>query len=671
MTTLILTGSVGVIPRLSPRTLPDDAAQTATNIKTSSGEVRPYRKSKLVSTPGKPLPSLSLYRAIWGVNAAWFTWPFDVNVCRFPLSSDTEARFGWTGDGEPRWAPYTLAITGSGNDYPKSFYALGIPNPVTAPGVAPSGGVGSTVSRAYCYTFFSQHGEESGPSMASAATSGKVDATWAITGMDAFPNNSYAVTAASWAAGVLTLTCANVFGLRAGDQVTNSGFAPAALNGTFTIASVGAPGFTIAMAGNPGAITDGVGTASRIAPWNTTNMTKRLYRTAGTAGGFQLVVDGLTGTTYNDTILDANILGDDLISQGWQPPPTGLKGLLVSSFGSLIGFIGNQIYASEPLQAHAWKALYTWSTDFDIVAIALSGADLAVATQANAYVGVGSDPNNFVVTKIDVPYPCLSKRSMVSDGSGALYASKHGMVYVSGGSAKVITAPWYTIDEWSALNPATMFAEVAYDRLYVGYTDNNSAQRMIMLDSPNQSLFNLDIAGYAIYQDDASGTIYIGTAAGIEEFDPLDGAPLPLEWHSKQFVLPAPINLGAAKVEFDAVIDVVTQAAQQAAHDAAVAANAAAFASGDIGGYFGGGYSGAYEFGGDALVSMPDVPAQNTVSFTLYDEDTVVYSGVVSDSKVFRLPAGYKADHFSVKVNSQCALRRVMVGETPSGLKIA
>jgi hypothetical protein len=413
-----------------------------------------------------------------------------------------------------------------------------------------------------------------------------------------------------------------------------------------------------------------VGTASRVAPWNTTNMTKRLYRTAGTAGGFQLVVDGLTGTTYNDTITDANILGDDLISQGWQPPPTGLKGLMVSSFGSLMGFSGTRLYASEPLQAHAWKALYTWTTDFEIVAIASSGSDLAVATKANAYVGVGSDPNNFVITKIDVPYPCLAKRSMVSDGNGAMYASNHGMVYISGGSANVITAPWYTIDEWSALNPATMFAEVAYDRLYVGYTDSSGIQRMILLDAPNQSLFNLDISGYAIYQDDAGGMIYIGTSKGVEQFDPLDSAPLSLEWHSKQFVLPAPVNLGAAKVEFDLAIDEITRAAYQAAHDAAVADNDAIFATGEVGGYFGGAYSGAYEFGGDALGEIPDVPTQNTMSFTLYEDENVVYSGVVRDVNVFRLPAGYKADHFSIKVNSQCTLRRIMVGETPSGLKI-
>lgn len=664
MTVIILSGMRGMIPRLSSRKLPDLNAQSATNVKISSGEATPYRKSELIKVPYNGTPPLSMYHAIHGVLSEWFTWPFDVDVVAFP--TEGEPRFGWTGDGEPRWAPYSLAVSGGGNDYPHAFYALGIPNPVTAPTVVPSAtGVGTTISRSYCYTYFSQHGEESGPSAASEAVSGKVDDTWAISAMDAFPPNSYAVTAAAWAAGVLTLTCANVFGLRAGDRVTNSGFAPAALNGDFTVASVAAPGFTISMA-NPGTITDGVGTSSRVAPWNTTGMKRRLYRTSGTAATFQLVADDV-GVTFNDTVLDANMLGDDLISQGWQPPPATLTGLMLTTFGSLFGFYDKTFYLSEPFQPHAWKDGFTGTTDYKIVAAAVSGADIVVATQANPYVIVGLSPDAVSAQKIDAPYPCLSKRSIISDGSGAMYASKHGVVYVLGGAAKVMTEQYYTIDEWLPLNPETMFFGLAHGRLFIGHTNNSGVQKAIVLSTENEPVV-LDTGGYSFYSD-PFGVFYVGTSQGIEELDPQGGVPLPMEWWSKRFILPTPANLGAAKVDFDPAIDPAIQAAQQATRDASLALNVATYSSGELNGAWGMTGFAELVYCGDDLVDVPDVPPSNTVTFTLYRNGSPEYSRVVSDTKGFRLPAGFKTDDVSVKINGQCPIFRVILADTMNNLK--
>lgn len=655
---LEFSGFKGTIPKLSPRLLPEGCAQAATNIKTSSGEVRPYRKSKVVSQPNKTLPPLSIYRATNGTVGQWFSWPSDVNVARFPFPQSVEPRFGWSGDHEPRWAPYNTAITGGGNDYPHSFYALGIPVPTSAVSVTPSGGAGSTVSRSYCYTFFSQHGEESGPSPTSTVTSGKVDGSWAVTGMSAFPINTSTGTA-SYAAGVTTFTdtASAPHWLRVGDEVI--------LNSTeLTVASC-PTAYSFTVAGDYHTATSW----SRVAPWNTTGMTRRLYRTDGTAASFQLVVDGLTSTSYTDTLLAANILGDELISQGWEPPPATMINMGVTSFGSLYGTVNNVLYLSEPYQPHAFSDAYTYASDYDIVACALAATDLAVATTAYPYFGVGSDPSNFQLVKQEAPLPCLSKRSMASDGTGALYATKHGIAYMAGGTTKVISEDFWTVDEWTPLNPATMFFELAYGRIFIGYTDSNGVNRLLLLNTNEGSLFSIDILASCLYRDNSSGTLYMGTANGIEEFDPQDGAPLNLEWWSKEEVLAKPVNLGAAKIDFTAAIDPVTQAAQQAAYNAAVAVNAPLMASGDIGGYFGASYWGQYEYAGSSLVDVPAPPAQNTVAFTLFEGGEVMFSTVVDSDAAFRLPAGYRGDHYSVKINSQCAVKRVLVAETMADLR--
>ena len=93
----------------------------------------------------------------------------------------------------------------SGTGSPASFRALGIPAPLIKPTVGHSGGTGSAVSRSYVYTFMSDWNEESGPSPASDLNAGKIDDTWAISGMDAAPPNTGSIIGAVHSSGVVTV----------------------------------------------------------------------------------------------------------------------------------------------------------------------------------------------------------------------------------------------------------------------------------------------------------------------------------------------------------------------------------------------------------------------------------------------------------------------------------
>lgn len=95
---------------------------------------------------------------------------------------------------------------------------LGVTPPVAAPTVTPSGGVGSTVTRVYVYTFVTPWGVESAPSPASAETTGKDDDTWALSALDTAPPHSVTVSNGvkdTPSAGYVTITLNSVFGLRA------------------------------------------------------------------------------------------------------------------------------------------------------------------------------------------------------------------------------------------------------------------------------------------------------------------------------------------------------------------------------------------------------------------------------------------------------------------------
>ena len=276
----------GMAPKIGARLLPNEAAQSALNVKLYSGELRPLRNPQAQYSPSSPKtnPAEAIFRARNGTNQlAWFTWSDDVDCVRAPLPADIESRFYWTGDGEPRFATYTMAIAGSGDDYPNTYYALGIPKPTVATSVSHSGGAGAATTRAYCYTFNSQHGEESSPSPVSAVITGKIDGTWSIgatTAMQAFPANSGTGTATG---DVFTDTVAHW--LRVGDQVVIN-------STTYTVTAIGGLTFTV-----DGTIT-GETDWARKAPWNTSGMTRRLYRTTGTTGAWQLVAENV-GTTYS------------------------------------------------------------------------------------------------------------------------------------------------------------------------------------------------------------------------------------------------------------------------------------------------------------------------------------------------------------------------------------
>jgi hypothetical protein len=69
-------------------------------------------------------------------------------------------------------------------------------------------------------------------------------------------------------------------------------------------------------------------------------------------------------------------------------------------------------------------------------------------------------------------------------------------------------------------------------------------------------------------------------------------------------------------------------------------------------------------------VEVPDDPADNVVTFILRNGDTIKASRTVTNTRVFRLPGGYKTDNYSVEVITQCKVKEIRVAETPDGLRV-
>jgi len=147
----------------------------------------------------------------------------------------------------------------------------------------------------------------------------------------------------------------------------------------------------------------------------------------------------------------------------------------------------------------------------------------------------------------------------------------------------------------------------------------------------------------AAWFDSLTGTLYCasGSNGDIYEWDKLDQPPYTLEWKSKVIKTKDYINLGAARV----VADYAGSAGQGTTQwdTAAVNWDAAALQ-----------WSGL-----------------DNVTFKLWADKELIFTAVLSDDKIFRMPSGYRSDTFEFSVSGNVRIRAVHLAETPLGLKEA
>ncbi|HEV6964835.1 hypothetical protein [Roseateles sp.] len=629
------------------------------------GELRPMRKSKKVYEPALAQAVRSIFRMEEG---DWFVWPTaNVDMEKAPIEG--AARYVYTGDGVPKLTTRALGLPVSAIGTPAAARTLGIPKPQVAPGVAHSGGSGAATSRFYVYTFVSDLIEEGAESPVSAFVTGKVDGTWAITGMDSAPANSGNVTAASHSGGVVTVTLdAGRHYLRAGDEFTISSVAGMTdLNGAWVVASVPAPNQVTVALTTAQTYTSG-GTWARTYPWGP--CTKAIYRSTGTAGQFQLVATGVTGTSYNDTLSDAAIPGDDLISQAWAPPPVDMVGLVAMPNGVMAGFIpgGRTVCFSEPFQPHAWPEAYQKKTNDNVVGIAAFDSNLAVATVGYPVVYSGTEPAQMTPVRHRKPFPCLSRESVCSTADGVVFATRSGLARVDLAQAGIMTDALFTPEGWNALIPSTMKAAFDGQRLFV---HTETASRIYILDLVNgNAMVNAYQPADCVIADASTGDFYFAFRRSVYLFDAFDTAPLSTDWWSKEYLLPKPINIGAAKVEFDEAYSAQALVALQAERDAAIAANLALMLEPQGG--RGGINTSVFNFGAindSVLEPLPDVAIK--VGFSFYANGVLIFDAQIPNQAPFNLPQGYRSDVFSVRIQANTQVKAIVLAQTLKGLESA
>ncbi len=193
---------------------------------------------------------------------------------------------------------------------------------------------------------------------------------------------------------------------------------------------------------------------------------KRIYRVVQALTGdlFLLVAEiPLAQADFVDNLADNEVGPDELLSQNFDLPPDGLRGIMALPSGAYCGFVGKQLCISAAGWPHAWPLQQRHSCEFNIVAIGKVGNTIVVGTEGRAYTCTGTDPGSYVMSEPGESQACVAKRGMVFlDGQGVAFPSPDGYQLCAGsaGNLRNLTETIFTRQQWRAKNPASIIAAV-------------------------------------------------------------------------------------------------------------------------------------------------------------------------------------------------------------------
>jgi len=637
MTGIAVKSHRGMVPRRSDRLLADTQAIQATNCKITSGKLVPIN-APLLSHTSLAASLATIWRYRFGSIDNWLVSTSVADFARSPVSGDSQGRVYWTGDGEPRMSTYAQAISGGG-PYPTAWYVLGVVPPVTTMAISVVGGVAADESRAYVYTFVTALGEESGPSPALFKT-GKSDGSWNISLMDAAPPNNGTISNAvkdTPSAGYVEVTLDTVFGLQAGEKVTFASVAGMTdLNGTFTLVTVtSATNKVVVALTTTQTYSAAADTWTRVAPHNTTSMTKRIYRTVGTNTDYKLVAEiAVATTTYNDTIA-STALGDAIPTLYARTPPKDGHSLIALANGCHAMLSGNQICLSDPYMPHSYPTRNRYPFPAKGVALASAGNSAIILTDTFPYILTATTPESGSVSQIETYAPCVAKQSVVDTGQGCLYASHDGLYSANTSAAVCITAGLYKKDEWEALNPTTFKAAFHMNGYYASHAVDSGPDAMLFLDMTEpDSAIEFDESADCLHTSPYDGNLYIGNVNKVYQWDGDTANRKTMYWRSKNFTLPKPINFACGQVFADWGDIVPVNTTVQDANTALMATVES------VKGSIADAQLLDLEICG-SMIQKVSTQTAGFVQFTLLADDVVKYTVNLTSDAMFRLPATF------------------------------
>lgn len=617
----------GVAPRIAPRLLPATLAQEALDVKLWSGELRPHYADEILQY----IPSniQSIYRYKWkNKTYNWLGWTKSVNVVKGPVYDDENNRI------------YLMVNDGTGflvtdsslledrdyiNGLESKAYAVAIPEPGQSD-IWISGGTGSgdIESRSYVYCYVRQWsdgtidvGKSSGPLKNSSDRSrytvdvrpgqvvdlSIVDPIAHANGIGAGINKIYIYRSEVTSAGQALYSYVDQFDVNT-NRVTNNPAAVWVANGSY-------------------------------------------YK-------------------YSDS-KPSTSLGEACPSIYWDPPVTGLKGLVSLQNGLFAAYKDSTVYVSDWNAPHAWPYEHSVTIDYPIVGLGSFGNTIVVCTEAAPVLIVVQDPTNPTIKAIQENCPCVSADSIVNTRNGVIFASQNGLVLINSTSPTFITEKLLTQDEWLPLHPESLkgaFLNNTYYGFFTNPTDT-AAGFIFDLDSYTYStVYNSIVSSgmvyttqhaKVVYSDIEQSQLYVcyplenGTQYSLCSFASDSRINKSFRWRSKVNVSPQGLfNLSAARV-------MMTSQSSQKENEHIWE------------GKLTGSSLAARVMDGEPIngwCKTNELELADATVFNYYIDGELKYSREVKDSKPFRLPSGFRGETIEVEVKSNAYIHSITLASS-------
>ena len=326
-----------------------------------------------------------------------------------------------------------------------------------------------------------------------------------------------------------------------------------------------------------------------------------------------------TGLIKTDRI-GAKYVIDPIATKDYDQPRVGMHGLGVTDYGIGYAYKEKIICLAEPYVMYAWPRKYELTTPQPIVAMGHYSNAIVVATDGNPILIIGLHPDSMSMTTLPLYEGCVSSRSMVNVSGGCIYASNNGLVMVSGNSAELITKDIFSPEDWQNLNPKTIFA-TQHNEGYLFFYDNGIRKGSCFIDIHNLRNGVLFYDGHGInafvdYKGQATIIDVAPLGSGKETcyypFNPQSPTAgkvnKRLDWHSKTFRMDRNTRMLAGQVIADNY--------------------------------------------------------NSSITFSIYVNRSLLYTCNVTNNKPFRIKNHSAAGDFSIKIESNVAIREVSIGET-------
>lgn len=350
---------------------------------------------------------------------------------------------------------------------------------------------------------------------------------------------------------------------------------------------------------------------------------KRIYRSVvdslGTTSLFFVAEIAENVASYDHDPV-ATPVNEEISTIFYGTPPDNLEGMVPLQNGMIAAWAGKELYFCEPYKPHAWPDAYKLFTDYPIVGLAAFGTNLAIMTEGTPYRAQGSTPDTMRMEQIEQDVPCVSRDSIVDMGYSAVYASTDGLISITAEGAAMVSTGIFDKEEWEKLRPDT-FNAARFEGQYLYAHLSDAGQQLMGLMNLDPNLpFNtvLNRTVKAIWFDLTTGdTFALNDGGVVRRMNDPAAAVQAYDWTSKEFMTPAPTNYGALMVDAD-----------------------------------------------------PESGAAGVqVRVMVYGDDVLRADVLATPDEAVRLPSGYRAKVWKVRIRSTMRVSRVRIAHTIDDIK--